>query len=55
MKLVVYGKESLEDLEKIVVEKFSNIPNKNLKRKVFDKTPFEEKELKKVLEVVPVK
>lgn len=32
MKLVVYSDQSLDNLEKVVTEQFSDIPNKNLTR-----------------------
>lgn len=53
MKLVVYGKESLDELEKMVMEKFKDVPNKDLEPKVFPPKPL--KETAKLLEVVPIK
>lgn len=55
MKLSVIGKESLEELEKMVVESFSDIPNKNVGNPVFSGEPYTAKELRKAMEVVPIK
>jgi insulysin len=45
MKLVVLGREPLEQLEQWVVEKFAAVKNKNLKAPDFPGQPFTEKEL----------
>jgi secreted Zn-dependent insulinase-like peptidase len=45
MKLVVLGRESLDQLQDWVVEKFSDIQNKELPRPDFKGQPFTEKEL----------
>lgn len=45
MKLVVLGRESLDQLEQWVVEKFAGIKNKDLKAPDFEGKPFTEKEL----------
>lgn len=55
MKVVVYGKESLEKLEKWVVDKFSEVPNKNLSRTIFPSDPFGPSQVQKYLEVVPIR
>jgi insulysin len=45
MKLVVLGREPLDQLERWVVEKFAAVKNKNLKAPDFEGKPFTEKEL----------
>lgn len=45
MKLVVLGRESLDQLEQWVVDKFSSVKNKSLKPPEFKGKPFTEKEL----------
>jgi insulysin len=45
MKLVVLGRESLDQLEQWVVDKFSAVKNKNLKAPNFEGKPFTDKEL----------
>jgi insulysin len=45
MKLVVLGRESLDQLEDWVVSKFSNVKNKNLNAPNFPGKPFTEKEM----------
>jgi insulysin len=55
MKLVVYGKESLGELEKMVADKFSDVPNKSFIRDKFPSDPFDSSRLCKYLEVVPIK
>ena len=45
MKLVVLGREPLEQLEQWVVDKFAGVKNKDLKPPNFEGTPFTEKEL----------
>ena len=44
-----------QELEKMVVESFSDIPNKNIGNPVFPGEPYTSKELRKSLEVVPIK
>ncbi|KAI8458009.1 Metalloenzyme, LuxS/M16 peptidase-like protein [Phakopsora pachyrhizi] len=48
MKLAVLGKESLDSLTRLVVNKFSGVPNKRIVPDRFDGSPFSEKELKKL-------
>ncbi len=48
MKLVVLGRESLDQLQEWVVDKFSAIKNKELKAPDFEGKPFTEKELQVV-------
>ena len=55
MKVVVYAKESLDTLEQWVVQKFSEVPNKDLPRAVFDADPFGPGQVQKYLEVVPIR
>lgn len=55
MKLVVLGKESIEDLEKMVSTCFSPVTNHNLIKPVFPGNPYGPKELCKQVSIVPVK
>jgi insulysin len=55
MKVVLYSKESLDTMEGWVTEKFSAVPNKDLPRPVFPSDPFGPTEVKKYLEVVPIR
>eukprot|EP01080_Neovahlkampfia_damariscottae_P000884 gene884-9795_t len=54
MKLVVYGKESLEDLKKMVVEKFEAVENKQLKPEKFLDIPVI-KETQNYYKITPIK
>ncbi|KAM0792238.1 hypothetical protein ACM66B_004933 [Microbotryomycetes sp. NB124-2] len=54
-KLVVLSKDSLDNLEKTVVEKFSAAPNKNLKPAEFPGSPYTSNELKKTVFVRSVR
>ena len=45
MKLVVLGRESLDQLQEWVVDKFFAVKNKELKAPNFEGKPFTEKEL----------
>ena len=49
MKLVVLGREPLDQLEQWVVEKFAAIKNKDLKAPDFEGQPFTGKELQVIL------
>jgi insulysin len=53
-KLVVLGKQSLEELQSMVEECFAPMENKNLERNVFDSQPYSSKELCQRVSVVPV-
>ena len=55
MKLAVYGKESLDVMQKWVEEKFSAIPNKELSSPHVDTDPYGAGQLGKILQVVPVR
>ncbi|CAB4420535.1 unnamed protein product [Rhizophagus irregularis] len=55
MKLVVLGKESLDQLTQWVIEKFSAIKNKNVPIPTFDGHPLTENELLKQVFAKPVK
>ncbi|KAI8616790.1 Metalloenzyme, LuxS/M16 peptidase-like protein [Chytriomyces sp. MP71] len=55
MNLVVLGKESLDQLESWVAEKFSAIENKMLSRTVYTDNPLTPNELGKLIRVKPVK
>jgi insulysin len=54
MSLCVLGKESLDELQQYVVDMFSEIENKNLKKIDFDPNPFCESTLTNIYKVVPV-
>lgn len=49
MNLAILGKESLDDLTKLVVQKFSLVPNRNIIPDRFDGSPYTEKELGKLI------
>jgi len=55
MKLVLYGKEDLDTLQKWAEEKFAAIPDKNLSPPRVPSDPYGPAQLGKVLEVVPVR
>lgn len=55
MRLSIYGSESLDQLEAWAVEKFSDIPNKEIPRQVYPTDPFSASQVKRLVEVVPVK
>lgn len=55
MCLAVLGKESLDDLEEMVVEKFSSIVNKNIEPEVYDPKPYTNEKLGSLTSIVPVK
>jgi insulysin len=54
-KLVLLGRESLDDLEKLVREKFSTIVDYDRTIPTFPGSPFKESTLRKQVKVVPVK
>ena len=55
MKCCLVGKESIPELEKMATASFSDIPNTDITDPVFPGNPYTEKELKKAVEVVPIK
>lgn len=57
MTLVVLGKESLDDLYTMVTKRlpFSEIKNKNITVKAYDKSPFQKEQLQKEIRIVPIK
>jgi insulysin len=55
MKLVVLGKESIDELEKLVETYFSPIENKNISTPVFPGKPYGPEQLAKRVSVIPVK
>jgi insulysin len=55
MKLVLLGKESLEELEELAVKYFSDIDNKNIQAPQFPGEPYGPQELSKRLMVVPIR
>jgi insulysin len=55
MKLVVYGKESLDILQQWVETKFSSVPNKNVPLFQVPHDAFGEEQAMRYLEIVPIK
>ncbi|CAG9861187.1 unnamed protein product [Phyllotreta striolata] len=55
MSLAVLGKESLDELEDMVVELFSNVENKNVEAPVWLEHPFSEDQFRTKVYVSPVK
>lgn len=55
MKLVVYGREDTEVMKQWVVDKFSQVANKNLTRYKLPECPFDERALGKIFKIVPIK
>lgn len=55
MCLAVLGKESLDELEGMIIEKFSPIANKSVKAEVYDSKPYLNERLGTLTSVVPVK
>jgi insulysin len=53
MKLVVLGREPLDQLQQWVVDKFSAVKNKELKAPDFEGQPFTEKELQVLTHLHP--
>jgi len=55
MKLVVYGVEPLENLEKWVIEMFSNVKNKDAELPVMKELPFDVENMGQFWKIVPSK
>eukprot|EP00347_Sterkiella_histriomuscorum_P004511 403360183 len=56
MRLVMVGRDSLDNLEKLAVENFQEVPNKNVTLKSFkDELVYDENSLGKLYKVVPHK
>ncbi|XP_017891518.1 insulin-degrading enzyme isoform X2 [Ceratina calcarata] len=55
MALSVLGKESLDDLESMVVELFSQVENKDVEAPVWTQHPFDERHFQHKWYVVPIK
>ena len=55
MSLVLYAKMSLEEMEKMVEEKFKDVPNKNLMPRVYKDKPFDSTNLNKFVKIEPMK
>ncbi|XP_060526171.1 insulin-degrading enzyme [Cylas formicarius] len=55
MCLAVLGKESLDELEEVVVELFGSVNNKNVKAARWETHPFKDDQLRTVVYVTPVK
>ncbi|XP_063697164.1 insulin-degrading enzyme [Culicoides brevitarsis] len=55
MSLAILGKESLDELEDMVVQKFSPIMNKNIDHEVYDPKPYLNDRLGTLTSVVPIK
>ncbi|GAB5413112.1 MAG: insulinase family protein [Congregibacter sp.] len=53
MRLVVQGRESLDELESMVVERFSAVPNRNVELDEIDAPLFVESQLPTLLQVKP--
>lgn len=54
MKLVILGKESIEELEQIVVKYFSKVPNYDILKPSFPGKPYGSEQLAKRVNIVPV-
>lgn len=55
MRLVVYARESLDELEAMVVSKFSAVANKNLPVRVWDSSPLGPDHLRKFIRIQTLK
>lgn len=55
MSLAVYGKETLDELETMVVSKFSGIVNKNVEAPRWNDAPFLTDQQASKVSIVPVK
>ncbi|XP_043497973.1 insulin-degrading enzyme isoform X2 [Polistes fuscatus] len=55
MSLCILGKESLEELERIVVNLFSEVKNKEIEIPVWPEQPFAEEDLANIWYIVPIK
>jgi len=55
MKLVLYGKESLDVLQQYAESKFSKVLNKNLTAPSVPQDPYRAEHMQRMLEVVPIK
>lgn len=55
MKVCIYGKESLDCLQEYAERMFSNVPNADLSVLSYDSTPYGADEIRKLVQVVPIK
>lgn len=55
MKLVVYGKDTLDELQKMVISKFSAVPNHDLQVPSWPGRPLDERHFRKVIQVKTLK
>ncbi|XP_005991607.1 insulin-degrading enzyme isoform X2 [Latimeria chalumnae] len=55
MCLCVLGRESLDELTNLVVKLFAEVENKNVPVPEFPENPFQEKHLRQLYQVVPIK
>eukprot|EP01015_Nassula_variabilis_P022581 TRINITY_DN4163_c0_g1_i3.p1 TRINITY_DN4163_c0_g1~~TRINITY_DN4163_c0_g1_i3.p1 ORF type:complete len:117 (+),score=34.09 TRINITY_DN4163_c0_g1_i3:64-414(+) len=55
MRLVLYGQESLDELEKMAHEKFSDVKNYDIPLPKIIEKPFDSENLQRLLKVHPVK
>jgi len=55
MTLVLLGADSLDGLESLAVEHFSDIANTDISKPVFPGEPYRKSDLNRVLRVVPIK
>jgi secreted Zn-dependent insulinase-like peptidase len=54
MKLVLYGKENLDDLEKLAHVKFNDIKNKTISIPKLPESPFSQDNLGRVIKLIPI-
>ncbi len=54
MKLVILGRESVDELERIVIEHFSKVPNYDIEKPTFPGKPYGPDQLGKRVHIVPV-
>ena len=55
MSLAVLGRQSLDDLEQLVVPLFAAVPNRDVPRPSWPILPYPDESLRRHLRVVPVK
>ena len=55
MRVCVYARAPLDEIQGWVVEKFSRVPNYNLAKNVFPSDPFRSSETGRRLDIVPIK
>jgi insulysin len=55
MRVGIYGSESLDQLEQWAIEKFSDVPNKEIPTLVYPSDPYGSEQVKKMVQIVPVR